>query len=143
MRRETGCASRANSAGTDVWTWLIKRTKGTESSCSSGHLQSERWTMILYPYPSSGGGRKGLDRKVVQKREEREPNEKRKVGLIGCRRRAILRSPFVIRQRENAPSRRPSSYSSFFSPPSLSLALLFFFCLPFYLNFPRAPGALP
>lgn len=47
---------------------------------------------------------------MVQRSVRKEPNKERKVGLIGCRRRAILWSPFVIRECENAsPSPRTSS----------------------------------
>lgn len=47
---------------------------------------------------------------MVQRSVRKEPNKERKVGLIGCRRRAILWSPFVIRECENAsPSPRTSA----------------------------------
>lgn len=64
---------------------------------------------------------------MVQRSVRKEPNKERKVELIGCRRRAILWSPFVIRERENA------------SPSPRTFALL---RLPLYRYLSSSPAPL-
>lgn len=105
----------------DVWTSLIKRTKGRGLLVLRVIYRTRR---TRYPAPDvvrMAGVPRGEYRSV-----RKEPNKERKVGLIGCRRRNLVVSICHSLARERDPSRFPLFSGSISIFPRVSIKPLRF-----------------